>query len=83
MVRGLDLRVAEGETVALVGESGSGKSVSALAITRLIDYAGGRIDAGSIRFRTRDGVVQDLAQASPDLMRTLRGPRSPWCSRNR
>ncbi len=74
VVRGLDLRVAEGETVALVGESGSGKSVSALAITRLIDYAGGRIDAGSIRFRTRDGVVQDLAQASPDMMRTLRGP---------
>jgi glutathione transport system ATP-binding protein len=74
VVRGLDLQVAERETVALVGESGSGKSVSALAITRLLDYAGGRIDTGSIRFRTGDGTVQDLAQASPDLMRTLRGP---------
>ncbi len=74
VVRGLDLRVAERETVAIVGESGSGKSVSALAITRLLDYAGGRINSGAVRFRTRDGAVEDLAQASQERMRNLRGP---------
>ncbi len=70
----LSMRVADGETVAVVGESGSGKSVTALAVTRLINYAGGRIDAGQIRFRDRDGAVQDLAQATPEQMRRLRGP---------
>ena len=74
VVRGLDLRLAQGETVALVGESGSGKSVTALAITRLIDHTGGRIDAGAIRFRTRAGTTLDLAQEKPDSMRRLRGP---------
>jgi oligopeptide transport system ATP-binding protein len=35
-VRGVDLQVAEGETLALVGESGCGKSVTALSILRLL-----------------------------------------------
>ncbi len=74
VVRGLDLRIAARETVALVGESGSGKSVTALAITRLIDHTGGRIDAGAIRFRTRAGTVIDLARETPERMRRLRGP---------
>jgi peptide/nickel transport system ATP-binding protein len=34
-VNGVDLRVAEGETVALIGESGSGKSVTLRQILRL------------------------------------------------
>jgi len=73
-VRGLDLRIAEGETLAVVGESGSGKSVTALAITRLLDYSGGRIVAGRIAFRDRAGTVRDLATETPAAMRRLRGP---------
>jgi len=73
-VRDISLQVAVGETVALVGESGSGKSVTSLAITRLLDHAGGLITGGSIRFHTRDGEVRDLAQEKPEVMRRLRGP---------
>jgi oligopeptide/dipeptide ABC transporter ATP-binding protein len=53
VVRGVDLRVNQGEMVALVGESGCGKSVTAFAIMQLI-RSPGRIAEGSIRFRGRD-----------------------------
>jgi oligopeptide/dipeptide ABC transporter ATP-binding protein len=51
-VRGVSLRLAEGETLALVGESGCGKSVTALAVMRLLE-ANGRV-SGTLRFRGRD-----------------------------
>ncbi len=60
----LSFRIAPGETVAVVGESGSGKSVTSLSLTRLIDYSGGRLRQGAIRFRTRDGRVLDLGCAA-------------------
>ncbi len=55
-------------------KSGSGKSVTALAITRLLDYAGGTIDTGAINLRLRDGTDIDLARQPQDRMRQLRGP---------
>jgi glutathione transport system ATP-binding protein len=74
VIHELDLAVAEGETLALVGESGSGKSVTALAVTRLLDFAGGNITAGCVNLTDRAGSVHDLVTASPDRMRDLRGP---------
>ena len=73
-VRGLDFAIAEGETLAVVGESGSGKSVTALAVTRLLDYSGGRITAGRVAFCDKDGRTRDLVTESPAAMRALRGP---------
>ena len=74
VINALDLAVAEGETLALVGESGSGKSITALAATRLLDFAGGRITGGRIEFTDAAGQIHDLAAASPETMRRLRGP---------
>ncbi|HEY3253355.1 MAG TPA: ABC transporter ATP-binding protein [Polyangiaceae bacterium] len=64
-VRGIDLQIAPGETVALVGESGCGKSVTAMSVMRLTE---GRIAAGSIHFQGRD-----LASLSDQEMRRIRG----------
>jgi peptide/nickel transport system ATP-binding protein len=66
-VRGVSLSVAAGETLGIVGESGSGKSVTAFAITRLLDAAG-RISQGSIRFNG-----QDISKASSKQLRSLHG----------
>src|SRR3981081_1191493 len=62
-----------GETVCLVGESGSGKSVTSLCLMRLVEFGGGRIAAGRLKFALRDATAVDLAGAAPEFMRHLRG----------
>ncbi|WP_036467612.1 dipeptide ABC transporter ATP-binding protein [Mycobacterium genavense] len=68
-VRGVDLSVMRGQTVAVVGESGSGKSTTAAAILGLLP-PGGRITAGRITF---DG--QNITSADRRLLRSIRGRR--------
>ncbi|SAK58626.1 oligopeptide/dipeptide ABC transporter ATPase [Caballeronia hypogeia] len=72
-VRNISFTVERGETLAIVGESGSGKSVTSLALMRLVEHGGGRIVAGDIVFRRRNGQVLDLARASSATMRSVRG----------
>jgi peptide/nickel transport system ATP-binding protein/glutathione transport system ATP-binding protein len=62
-----------GETVCLVGESGSGKSVTSLSLMRLVEFGGGRIAGGRLKFAPRDAAAIDLAGAAPEAMRALRG----------
>jgi len=62
-----------GETLAVVGESGSGKSVTSLSIMGLIPNPPGRIVGGEILFRTREGLVVDLAKLPVRALRKLRG----------
>jgi len=69
----LNLHVGRGETVAIVGESGSGKSVSALAIMRLVEFGGGRIEGGKILFAHRDGSEIDIAGLDSEAARQMRG----------
>ena len=66
-IRGISFDIAPGQALGVVGESGSGKSVTAYAITGLLDRAG-RIDGGRILYRGRD-----LATASRATMKRLRG----------
>jgi ATP-binding cassette, subfamily B, bacterial len=62
VLRGVDLDVRPGETVALVGATGSGKTALTTLVPRLADVTGGRI--------TVDGVdVRELALA--DLRRVV------------
>ncbi|WP_336922438.1 ABC transporter ATP-binding protein [Aquipuribacter sp. SD81] len=67
VVRGVDLEVAPGETLAVVGESGSGKSVSMLAVLGLLP-ASARVE-GEAQLRG-----EQLVGASEERLRRLRGP---------
>ncbi len=60
VLRGIDLTVSPGETLALVGLSGSGKTTLTALVPRLYDVTGGRI--------TLDGV--DLRALSLDELRS-------------
>ena len=67
-LRGVDLRLAPGQTLGLVGESGCGKSMLALAVMGLLPPSAQV--RGSIRFRH-----QELVGASDAAMCKLRGNR--------
>ncbi|MCF6409203.1 ABC transporter ATP-binding protein [Pseudalkalibacillus salsuginis] len=67
-VRGVDIKLNKGETLAIVGESGSGKSVTSKSIMRLIPNPPGRITEGQILFQGKD-----LAKYSERQMQQVRG----------
>ncbi|QFG26176.1 ABC transporter ATP-binding protein [Actinomadura sp. WMMB 499] len=70
-VADVSLHVRAGERVGLVGESGSGKSVTAMAVGRLIEHRGGRIDPASRILL--DG--EDLVTAPSRRIREVRARR--------
>lgn len=67
-VKGIDLELKSGESMAIVGESGSGKSVTALSLARLLPEPPARIEASTFQLGGRD--VLKLSEAE---LRKIRG----------
>ncbi|SVG03894.1 glutathione ABC transporter ATP-binding protein GsiA [Shigella flexneri] len=72
-VRNLSFSLQRGETLAIVGESGSGKSVTALALMRLLEQAGGLVQCDKMLLRRRSRDVIELSEQSAAQMRHVRG----------
>ena len=67
-VRGIDMQVGPGETVAIVGESGSGKSQAVMAAMGLLARNGKA--TGSVRYRGKE-----MIGLSQEELNTIRGAR--------
>jgi peptide/nickel transport system ATP-binding protein len=72
-VRDVSFAVGRGETLALVGESGSGKSVTSLSIMGLLPEPAGRIVAGTVRIRGKDGAERVLTAMPEAELCRVRG----------
>jgi branched-chain amino acid transport system ATP-binding protein len=62
VLRGMSLRVPEGEIVALLGSNGAGKSTTLKAICGLLPSEHGEITDGTVSFRGNDITHTDAAQ---------------------
>jgi peptide/nickel transport system ATP-binding protein len=77
-VDGVNLTVAEGETLGIVGESGSGKTMTCLTILRLLPNTGGPSVTGTIEL---DG-TDLLALPEAEMARDWRGRRISMVSQD-
>jgi peptide/nickel transport system ATP-binding protein len=81
-VRGVDLTIRQGESLAIVGESGSGKSTTATSIIDLLPGTG-EVTGGQILFEGKD-----LTKVSAAEMQAIRGrdigyvPQDPMSNLN-
>ncbi len=78
VIRGMNLSLYKGETLAIVGESGSGKSVTVKAIMGILSN-NGKINSGSIHFTYRNGedeVQEDLLKLTKsEIRKRINGKR--------
>jgi ABC-type dipeptide/oligopeptide/nickel transport system ATPase component len=69
-VRGIDLDLAAGESLAIVGESGSGKSATAMSLARLLPEPPATITADTLRV-----AGHDILQMSERQLQRVRGKK--------
>ena len=85
-IRGVNLDLYKGETIAIVGESGSGKSVTTKAIMGIL-ASNGTIDSGTIDYVWYDeytGERQERALCkclNANFKKKFVVVRSPWYSK--
>ncbi len=75
-IRGVNLDLQKGETVAIVGESGSGKSVTMKAVTGLLDV-NATVNRGQVFYRCEESggeeIIDLLALPKKELRRRING----------
>jgi peptide/nickel transport system ATP-binding protein len=81
-VRGVDLTLYSGQTLAIVGESGSGKTTTAQAVIDLLPR-NGRVTGGQVLFEGRD-LTKLSSRAIQDVRGSLIGyvPQDPMSNLN-
>ena len=76
-VRGIDLAVPPGGSVALVGRNGAGKSTTLRVLAGVVPATGGRVHVGGVDARRDPQAVKHLTGYCPDVGGLV--PRStPW-----
>jgi peptide/nickel transport system permease protein len=66
-VRGVSFSLRRGEAVGVVGESGSGKSLTALAVSRLLEHPA-QVSAAEVSLLSRDVLAGDGRGRAPGAM---------------
>lgn len=74
LIHNLNLRINEGEWVAIVGGSGSGKSTLAGLLTGYLPRVGGGVRHGSIKVYDHDPATADLKEIAPVISLIVQDP---------